>query len=138
MMGLTAMGSFSDAHECPEIPVIAANLHRLILPRQSQIWAVLRRNATARRIVYLLTGGFLGRLCLSGDFPTLRPAQRALVDRAIALYAQASAVIRHGRSHRYGPEVKNYRHADGWQAVLRIGADARRAGSATARGSRAS
>lgn len=127
MLGLTAMGSFSDAHECPEIPVIAANLHRLILPRQSQIWAVLRRRATARRIVYLLTGGFLGRLCLSGDFPTLRPAQRALVDRAIALYAQAAGVIRAGRSHRYGPVVQNYRHPAGWQAVMRIGTDARQA-----------
>lgn len=127
MLGLTAMGSFSDAHECPEIPVIAANLQRLILPRQSQIWAVLRRKASLRRIGYLLTGGFLGRLCLSGDFPTLRPAQRALVDRAIALYAEAVPVIRAGRSHRFGPEVRNYRHADGWQAVLRVGAGARRA-----------
>ncbi len=31
-LGLASMGSFSDAHECPEIPVIAANLHRLIPP----------------------------------------------------------------------------------------------------------
>ena len=123
MAGLTAMCSFSDAHECPEIPIIAANLHRVLLPRQSQIWAVLRREATLRRIVYLLTGGFLGRLCLSGDFPTLRPTQRALVDRAIALYAEAVPVIRRGRSRRHGPEVTTYRHARGWQAVVRSGAD---------------
>ena len=43
-MALTSMASFSDAHECVEIPVIAANLHRVILPRQSQIWAVIRKN----------------------------------------------------------------------------------------------
>ncbi len=49
MLGLTAMSSFSDAHECPEIPVIAANLHRLMLPRQSQIWAVLRATSSDRR-----------------------------------------------------------------------------------------
>jgi len=47
MMGLCAMGSFSDAHETREIPIIAANLQRLILPRQSQVWAVLRKNDTA-------------------------------------------------------------------------------------------
>ena len=123
MLGLTAMSSFSDAHECPEIPIIAANLHRLMLPRQSQIWAVLRAKASQRRIVYLLAGGFLGRLCLSGDFPTLKPEQRVLVDRAIALYGQAASVIRSGRSRRYGPDVAAYRHAQGWQVVVRTGTD---------------
>ncbi len=49
MMGLCAMGSFSDAHETREISIIAANLQRLILPRQSQIWAVRRKNDTAQR-----------------------------------------------------------------------------------------
>ena len=126
MMGLTAMSSFSDAHECPEIPIIAANLHRLMLPRQSQVWAVLRARVSLRRIVYLLAGGFLGRLCLSGDFPTLKPAQRALVDRAIALYAQAAPVIRRGTSRRYGPDVMAYRHAKGWQVVVRRGAGGRK------------
>ena len=123
MIGLTAMSSFSDAHECREIPIIAANLQRLMLPRQSQVWAVLRARESVRRIVYLLAGGFLGRLCLSGDFPSLRPEQRALVERAITLYAQAAPVIRRGRSRRYGPDVLAYRHAQGWQAVARAGAD---------------
>jgi alpha-galactosidase len=36
MMSISSMASFSDAHECPEIPIIAANLHRTILPRQSR------------------------------------------------------------------------------------------------------
>lgn len=122
MMGLTSMSSFSDAHECPEIPIIAANLHRLMQPRQSQIWAVLRPAADLRRIVYLLSGGFLGRLCLSGDFTKLSAEQRELVDRAIALYIKAAPVLRDGRSSRYGPEVLAYRHAQGWQAVARVGA----------------
>ncbi|HEX6289127.1 MAG TPA: alpha-galactosidase, partial [Herpetosiphonaceae bacterium] len=42
MLARTAMSSFSDAHEVVEIPIIAASLHRLMLPRQSQIWAVLK------------------------------------------------------------------------------------------------
>lgn len=121
MVGLTSMSSFSDAHECREIPIIAANLHRLMLPRQSQIWAVLRAKADLRRIVYLLAAGFLGRLCISGDFDTLRPRQRDLLDQAIALYKRAAPIISRGRSRRYGPEVQSYRHAEGWQAVVRVG-----------------
>jgi alpha-galactosidase len=127
MLARTAMSSFSDAHECPEIPIIAANLHRLLLPRQSQIWAVLRASASDRRTVYSLAAGFLGRLCLSGDFSALRDGQRALVDRAIALYRRAAPVIRSGRSYRHGPDVKAYRHAKGWQAVVRVAPGGRRA-----------
>jgi alpha-galactosidase len=126
MLGLTAMSSFSDAHECPEIPIIAANLQRLMLPRQSQIWAVLRDNVGARRIVYLLAGGFLGRLCLSGHFATLPAESRALVDRAVTLYANAAPIIRRGTSRRYGPNVVAYRHAKGWQVVVRTSADQKR------------
>ncbi len=127
MMGLTSMSSFSDAHECREIPIIAANLHRLMLPRQSQIWAVLRAKADLRRIVYLLAGGFLGRLCLSGDFATLRPKQREIVDQAITLYERVAPIIRRGRSYRHGPDVQSYRHAEGWQAVVRVGTAGRKA-----------
>ena len=46
------MVSFSDAHEEKEIPVIAANIQRLVPPGKRQIWAVLRREDPARRIVY--------------------------------------------------------------------------------------
>lgn len=125
MMGLTAMSSFSDAHECREIPIIAANLHRLMQPAQSQVWAVLRHFADLRRTLYLLAGGFLGRLCLSGDFATLRPEQRALVAEAIALYRRAAPIIDRGRSYHHGPAVRAYRHAEGWQAVVRVGATGR-------------
>ncbi|QYM79268.1 alpha-galactosidase [Horticoccus luteus] len=120
MMALVAMGSFSDAHECREIPIIAANLHRVILPRQSQVWAVLRAEADLRRTAYVLASGFLGRLCFSGDYMTLRAEQHELVARSIALYREAAPVIARGRSHRYGPDVRAYRHARGWQAVVRI------------------
>lgn len=127
MMGLTSMSSFSDAHECREIPIIAANLHRLMLPRQSQIWAVLRAKADLRRTVYLLAGGFLGRLCISGDFATLRPKQRELLDQAIALYKRVAPIISRGQSRRFGPEVQSYRHAEGWQAVVRVGSTGKQA-----------
>ena len=39
MMNLCSQASFSDAHETPSIPLIAANMHRVIRPDQCQIWA---------------------------------------------------------------------------------------------------
>ena len=36
-------------------------------------------------------------------------------------------VIRRGRSRRYGPEVLAYRHPQGWQAVVRVGATGQQA-----------
>lgn len=121
MLGATAMSSFSDAHECPEIPIIAANLHRVMLPRQSQIWAVIRKTDTPRRIVYSLAATLLGRMCVSGDVTELSPAQWDAIDAGIALYKKAAPVIRDGRSDWFGPAPGSYRHPTGWQGILRVG-----------------
>jgi alpha-galactosidase len=94
MMGLCAMGSFSDAHETREIPIIAANLQRLILPRQSQIWAVLRKNDTAQRLAYSLAANFLGRMCLSGEVHDLSPAQWKLSVSAMEFYRRVYPIMR--------------------------------------------
>ena len=123
MMALTAMASFSDAHELAEIPVIAANLHRLILPRQSQIWAVLHKNDSHQRLVYSLAATFLGRMCLSGELPDLDEAQWALVHHAEDLYGQVAPIIKRGASYRYGPALGSYRHPQGWQGMLRLAED---------------
>jgi alpha-galactosidase len=67
MLQRSALSSFSDAHETPEIPIIAAHLQALVPARQLQIWAVLRKGDSARRLAYSLAATFLGRMCLSGD-----------------------------------------------------------------------
>ena len=121
MMSECSMASFSDAHECEEIPIIAANLHRVILPRQSQIWAVIRKTDSLKRIAYSIVNTFLGRMCLSGDVTELSDAQWQLIDRGIAFYRKAAPVIKHGYSMRFGPEVVGYRHPTGWQCLLRLG-----------------
>ena len=120
-MALTSMASFSDAHECVEIPVIAANLHRTILPRQSQIWAVIRKTDSLKRIAYSVAATFLGRMCISGDVWELDDAQWAVIDNGIRFYKEIAPVIKNGQSWHFGPEVKNIRHPDGWQAVVRVG-----------------
>lgn len=126
MLALTSMSSFSDAHECEEIPILAANVQRAVLPRQSQIWAVLRAQDSPRRLVYSLTATLLGRMCLSGDIHELADEQWALVERAIGVYRAAAPVIKEGTSHRFGPKVASYRHPTGWQAVRRDSEDGSR------------
>jgi alpha-galactosidase len=119
MLARTAMSSFSDAHELPEIPIIAANLHSLMLPRQSQIWAVLHPADSLQRISYSLAATFLGRMCLSGGIEKLPAASWDVVRRAIALYGLAAPVIKHGISRKFGETGKSWRHPHGWQALSR-------------------
>lgn len=123
MMALTSMGSFSDAHETREIPIIAASLQRLILPRQSQVWAVLRREDSLVRLVYSLAATFLGRMCISGDLHDLDADQWALTKSAMELYQIAAPIIRDGHSIFHGEVGKSWRHAEGWQAVIRSRGD---------------
>jgi len=127
MLGRTAMSSFSDAHELVEIPIIAANLHRLMLPRQSQIWAVLHRADTDQRLIYSLAATFLGRMCISGEITELSAAQWELVLRMQVLYGKAAPIIREGTSRRFGGMGESWRRPTGWQAVVRTSGDARRA-----------
>jgi alpha-galactosidase len=121
MMALCSMASFSDAHECVQIPLIAANLHRLILPAQSQIWAVIRASDSIKRINYSLVNTFLGVMCLSGDVAGLDAEQWAAVDRGIAFYRSAAPVIKDGVSKIYGTRQTAYGHPKGWQGVVRRG-----------------
>ncbi|MBE5884078.1 MAG: alpha-galactosidase [Lachnospiraceae bacterium] len=123
MMSECSMASFSDAHECEEIPVIAANLHRTILPCQSQIWCVIRKEDSLKRIAYSLINTFLGRMCLSGDVTELSKEQWQLIDDAMAFYRKIAPSIRKGYTTFYGSTITSYRHLEGWQGILREGTD---------------
>ena len=120
MLALSSMASFSDAHESLEIPIIAASLHRLMLPRQSQIWAVLHTGDTFQRLAYSLTAGFLGRLCISGELDQLDGNQWSVVQAAIRFYQQVAPIIKQGKSRLYQQIGNSWRHPQGAQAVLRI------------------
>jgi alpha-galactosidase len=124
LLALADMGSFSDAHETPEIPLVAANLHRVIRPRQNQIWAVLHPEDDMRRLRYSLAATFLGRMCLSGDISGLSVPQWALVHEAMRLYREAAPIIAAGTSRRCGTHdgsaAAGHRHPRGWQGVLRV------------------
>lgn len=122
-LGLTAMSSFSDAHETVEIPIIAANLHRLILPRQNQVWAVLRRSDDLKRITYSIAATFLGRMCISGEITELTGSQWNILLQAQQLYQRAIGIIKEGVSRRFGTISSSWRHPNGWQAILRRSMD---------------
>lgn len=127
MLALASMASFSDAHESLEIPIIAANLHRLILPRQSQIWAVLHASDSSQRLIYSLASGFLGRLCLSGELDELNEKQWSLVKEIIHFYYRVAPIIRNGRSRLYQRIGSSWQHSQGVQVVLRTTIDNRQA-----------
>jgi alpha-galactosidase len=123
MMALCAMGSFSDAHETVEIPLIAANLHRQILPRQSQVWAVLNPQDSRQRLIYSLAATFLGRMCLSGDIKDLPKEVWDLACEAQRLYRNCVPAIRDGRTRILRDIGPSYRYPTGWQCVIREAAD---------------
>lgn len=120
MMSATSMASFSDAHECEEIPVIAANLHRVILPRQSQIWAVIHKEDSLKRIAYSVANTFLGRMCISGDVTELDEDQWGLIEGGIAFYKRIAPIIKKGVTYFHGSRLGSYRHLKGWQGILRV------------------
>ncbi len=125
LIEMTDMTSFSDAHEIRAIPIIAANVQRVILPRYSQVWSVLRKEDNEKRLYYSLAATFLGRMCLSGDIHELSGTQIGIVKKAVDFYRAAGEIIKNGTSYRFGPTVERYNYPGGWQAVLRYGRDGR-------------
>lgn len=126
-VGRTAMTSCSDAHEIVEIPIIAAEVQRVVLPRKAQVWAVIHAEDPLDRVTYSLAAGFLGRLCLSGALADLGEEQWALVRRAIDLYRNTAPILKRGTSRRFGRRGGSWRRPEGWQAVRRLSEDGRRA-----------
>lgn len=117
----SCMASFSDAHECNEIPIIAANMHRIMLPRMNQIWAVVKPDQPISKLYYQICSGLLGRLCFSGEPERLSAEQWAVMDEGISFYCEAAPVIDRGMSRRFGPAVVSYRAPKGWQGMVRQG-----------------
>lgn len=122
MMELCSMASFSDAHETTSIPLIAANMHRVIKPSQSQIWAVLRARDDDSRIYYSLCSTLMGRMCLSGDIYDLSEHQWALVDKGMEFYRKAADIIKDGKTILCENTAKSYNRPTGSQLlVCRLG-----------------
>ena len=119
IMELVSQASFSDAHETKAIPIIAANVQRVIKPSQSQIWAVMRAKDNDSRIYYSIINTFFGRMCLSGDIYDLSDRQWSLIDDGIAFYKEAADIIRDGITIKYENHTASYNRPQGEQLVIR-------------------
>lgn len=127
MLALADMASFSDAHEEKEIPIIAANLHRAILPEQSQIWAVLRKKDSKQRLIYSMVNTYFGVMCLSGDIYDLNEEQWDTIYEGIGFYREVSGIIQNGITEFFGTPIASYRFPKGWQGIVRYSEDQKEA-----------
>lgn len=119
MLELSSQASFSDAHETRDIPIIAANLQRVMPPKQSQIWAVMRKDATDERIFYLMCGTFFGRMGLSGDVCDLSEHQWKLISDGMDFYKEAAEIIEKGKTTLIETDTESYNNPEGAQVSVR-------------------
>ena len=123
MHALSSMSSCTDAHLERELPVIAANLHNLMLPRQCQIWCTLKPEYSDTKLRYVLGGGMLGRMCLSGAITALSPEQWSIVERAMDFYEHIKGVIKKGTSAFWPCHSLSRRHLRGGLVLRRCSHD---------------
>ena len=115
-MGKVSMCSFSDAHECAEIPLVAANVSRVVPARQSQIWAVLRKDESDSRTIYSLCAAMMGRICLSGD---VKKEKRELIKEGLDFYQEVKSIVRYGDIIDIDSNVEYYRKPVGRQVYIK-------------------
>ena len=118
-MQMVSMCSFSDAHECPEIPLVAANVSRVIPARQEQIWAVLRGDERDSRTIYSLCAAMMGRICLSGDILKLSEEKFKLIQRGLDFYEKIKHIVRFGDIKKIDCNVEYYRNPKGRQVYVK-------------------
>ncbi|MBQ7165111.1 MAG: alpha-galactosidase [Clostridia bacterium] len=123
-LSLADMASFSDAHEGLEGAVIAADLHRYMLPRQMQIWATLRQDYSLARIYFTICKGMLGRYCLSGNLLALDKVKYSAVERSVCFYERLKPTIKNGKTLvNINDNVTSLRHLHGVRYLVRYGED---------------
>ena len=118
-MSKVSMCSFSDAHECNEIPLVAANVSRVIPARQMQIWAVLREGESVSRTIYSLCAAMMGRICLSGDVLHLDGERIRLIQEGLEFYREVKDIVRYGSISLIDNTVEYYRAPEGRQVYLK-------------------
>lgn len=114
-MSMVSMCSYSDAHECREIPIIAANVSRVVPARQEQIWAVIRKTDTDSRIIYSMTAAMIGRICISGDIWQISEEKIDLIAEGIRFYRGVRDIVRHGDIEEITCTTEYFRELKGHQ-----------------------
>ena len=125
-MSLVSMCSFSDAHECKELPLVAANVSRVVPARQNQVWATIRKDDTVDRIVWSMTAAMFGRVCISGDVHLIDAAQKAKIKEGIDFYNAVKDIVRTGSIAESFCNVRYYRDPKGCQIYKKVSGNASR------------
>lgn len=120
MMEISSQASFSDAHEIPSLPIIAANLQLLVKPEQNQIWAVMRKEDSDSRIYYSMCAPLFGRMGLSGDIYDLSNHQWGLIDEGMEFYKKSAEIIKSGKTVVSSTDTVSYAKPTGGQLVIRV------------------
>lgn len=118
--------SFSENSECMEMPIIAANMQRVILPRQSLIWVVFRKEHPDSYYYYQIASALLGRMCISGDMGAVDEKQWKIIQKGIQFYHKVSDIIDKGVTTYFSAKPFLYSNMIGWQGILRTSADGER------------
>lgn len=119
MLELVSQASFSDAHEIKSLPIIAANVSRVVKATQNQIWVVLRKEDDANRLFYSICASLYGRMCLSGEIYDLNDYQWQLVDEGMDFYHKVSKVIKNGKMTYLEQETIGYNNPNGNQISVK-------------------
>lgn len=127
-LSLGSMASFSDAHLGLEGAVVACDLHRYMLPRQMQIWAVIEPHYSLARVYFTMVKGMVGRYCLSGDLLQLTPDKKSAVESSIPFYDKIKDIIKNGKTLvNVNDGVTSLRHLHGTRYIVRYSKDGKKA-----------
>ena len=91
------MVSFSDAHECHEGAIVAANVNRLVPTYKNQIWGVVSNDYSEEEIRYSLVKTLYGRLCISGDIAGLSSEKYSIVSSFSDFYNSVKYILKNDR-----------------------------------------
>ena len=125
-MSRVSMCSFSDTHECKEIPLVAANVSRFVPARQNQIWAVIRGSDAAARIVWSMAAAMFGGICLSGDVHKISSEQRRKIAEGLEFYSAAKDIIASGDIAEVFCNIRYFRDPKGCQIYKKVSQDKNR------------
>ena len=122
-ISLADMVSFSDAHECSSGVNIAFNLHRYILPRKLQIWAVIRQEYSVQDVNFTCAKAMLGRFCLSGKLALLSDDVKTAIKKATDYYSTITDIIDKGVTTTIHDDVNSYFNTKGSVYLIRESLD---------------
>ena len=118
-MSKVSMCSISDAHDCAELPLVAANVSRAIPARQSQIRAVIQKDEPDCRTIYTLCAAMMGRICLSGEIQKVTPEKLELIAHGLEFYQYVKEIVRRGEITAMDCDVESYRGPKGRQVYIK-------------------